>query len=219
MKYYLVDYENVKKDGLKGLEELTEQDTVYIFYSEKADTITFELHWKLNEARAHIEYQRVEVGTPNALDFQLATWLGNLIGGSGKQGDEYFLVTRDSGYNCLCDYWTRREISVSMLPSLVWPQNEKPMIKEAVTEKQKKRGESDRDQRLKEIGETIPKGVLSGNNTREKTAVAVLDILEQCDTKQEFHNALVKKYGNEKNKQASKIYKAMKPLFKNMKGK
>ena len=42
--YYLVDYENVHKAGLNGIEELKSTDTVIIFYSANADSLSFELH-------------------------------------------------------------------------------------------------------------------------------------------------------------------------------
>ena len=37
MTTYLVDYENVKGDGLNGINNLTDKDKVHIFYSENAD--------------------------------------------------------------------------------------------------------------------------------------------------------------------------------------
>lgn len=46
MKIYLVDFENVKSKGLQGIDNLTETDTVIIFYSENSDTINFEMHQK-----------------------------------------------------------------------------------------------------------------------------------------------------------------------------
>lgn len=33
---YLIDFENVHSDGLKGIEQLGEKDKCYIFYSEHA---------------------------------------------------------------------------------------------------------------------------------------------------------------------------------------
>ena len=47
MKIYLVDFENVKSKGLQGIDNLTETDTVIIFYSENSDTINFEMHQKV----------------------------------------------------------------------------------------------------------------------------------------------------------------------------
>ena len=76
MAYYLVDYENVKADGMYGVDQLGKKDCVCIFYSENASTLTFGLHEKLNQTKGKIVLQKVEVGVKNALDFQLSTYLG-----------------------------------------------------------------------------------------------------------------------------------------------
>ena len=57
MAYYLIDFENVKSRGMEGVEFLTEEDIVCIFYSDNADSMTFDLHRKLNETKAQIIYQ------------------------------------------------------------------------------------------------------------------------------------------------------------------
>ena len=75
MNYYLVDFENVKKDGLDGIHKLEQEDRVCILYSKNADSITFEQHKKIMESKADIELCKVDVGSKNALDFQLATQL------------------------------------------------------------------------------------------------------------------------------------------------
>ena len=95
MAYYLIDFENVKSRGMEGVELLTEEDTVCIFYSDNADSMTFDLHRKLNETKANIIYHKVAVGTKNALDFQLATYLGYLI--CEQQRDTPELFYRDQG--------------------------------------------------------------------------------------------------------------------------
>ena len=78
-RVFLVDYENVKTQGLNGISKLTESDTVCIFYSENADNMTFGLHRRLMETKANVQYQKVEVGYKNALDFQLSSYLGYVI--------------------------------------------------------------------------------------------------------------------------------------------
>ena len=70
MNYYLVDFENVKKDGLDGVHLLNPEDKVCIFYSKNADSITFDQHRRIMESKADIELCKVEVGSKNALDFQ-----------------------------------------------------------------------------------------------------------------------------------------------------
>ena len=52
MAIYLIDFENVHSDGLKGIEQLTSKDECYIFYSEHAGVLTFNMHKKISESRA-----------------------------------------------------------------------------------------------------------------------------------------------------------------------
>lgn len=49
MAVYLIDFENVHSDGLKGIDQLSADDRVYLFYSQNADTITFDMHFKLGK--------------------------------------------------------------------------------------------------------------------------------------------------------------------------
>lgn len=122
MAYYLIDFENVKSRGMEGVELLTEEDTVCIFYSDNADSMTFDLHRKLNETKANIIYHKVAVGTKNALDFQLATYLGYLICGQQSEGihPNYFIVTKDNGFTSLMVYWKAQGVPVRIIRNLLW---------------------------------------------------------------------------------------------------
>lgn len=84
MKIYLVDFENVKSKGLQGIDNLTETDTVIIFYSENSDTINFEMHQKVLTSKADIEYFKVTW-------WQKCPWIFsfNTSGLSGSQGYLY----------------------------------------------------------------------------------------------------------------------------------
>lgn len=125
MAYYLIDFENVKSRGMEGVELLTEEDTVCIFYSDNADSMTFDLHRKLNETKANIIYHKVAVGTKNALDFQLATYLGYLICGQQNEGihPDYFIVTKDNGFTSLMVYWKAQGVPVRIIRTLLWGKN------------------------------------------------------------------------------------------------
>lgn len=125
MAYYLIDFENVKSRGMEGVELLTEEDTVCIFYSDNADSMTFDLHRKLNETKANIIYHKVAVGTKNALDFQLATYLGYLICGQQSEGihPDYFIVTKDNGFTSLMVYWKAQGVPVRIIRNLLWGKN------------------------------------------------------------------------------------------------
>ena len=125
MAYYLIDFENVKSRGMEGVELLTGEDTVCIFYSDNADSMTFDLHRKLNETKADIIYHKVAVGTKNALDFQLATYLGYLICEQQREGihPNYFIVTKDNGFTSLMVYWKAQGVPVRIIRNLLWGKN------------------------------------------------------------------------------------------------
>ena len=110
---------------MEGVELLTEEDTVCIFYSDNADSMTFDLHRKLNETKANIIYHKVAVGTKNALDFQLATYLGYLICEQQREGihPNYFIVTKDNGFTSLMVYWKAQGVPVRIIRNLLWGKN------------------------------------------------------------------------------------------------
>ncbi len=103
MKAFLIDFENVKSKGLTGIEVLTPEDKVIIFYSENSDTISFDMHRKVLTCKADIEYLKVRVGGKNALDFQLSTLLGYIL--AKGQYDSIFIISGDKGFDKLHDFW------------------------------------------------------------------------------------------------------------------
>lgn len=103
MKSYLVDFENVKSKGLFGIENLTADDHVVIFYSENSDTISFEMHCSVMRAAATVEYMKVNVGGKNALDFQLSTLLGYMV--AQNCNTHIFIISNDKGFDKLHDFW------------------------------------------------------------------------------------------------------------------
>lgn len=187
MGYYFVDYENVKTDGLSGIHKLEASDKVCIFYSEHADTLTFDLHKRINESKATISFQKVEVGSKNALDFQLVTFLGYEI--AGKKEDEYYIVSKDTGYNSACNFWKRRKISISIITNLT----RLNIIQE-------------QQQLLQKIEKLLKD---------KEIAKVVTDLIIKYKTKQGINTALVQQY---KSKQGGEIYQAIKPLLKDKKG-
>lgn len=117
MVNYLVDYENVNKDGLNGVGKLDSNHSVYIFYSEKADSMTFGLHKRLMETKASVDFFKVKVGTKNSLDFQLVSFLGYLI--AKNEEDTFVVVSKDTGYNSVVEFWSRKKINISRSESII----------------------------------------------------------------------------------------------------
>lgn len=190
MTYYLIDYENVKTHGLDGISGLGREDSVCLFYSENADTLTFGLHRRLSEAKAEIQYQKVETGTKNALDFQLSSYLGYLISENRDRNARFYIVTKDKGFGALVSYWSRRDVPVKIVMDLAG---------------------RDEDKEKDELNDRVSKVV------SDKTAVpTVVKIIQQYKIKQGINNALLKEFKD--NKRASEIYTAIKPLITDKKG-
>ncbi|MCD8095978.1 MAG: PIN domain-containing protein [Ruminococcus sp.] len=103
MKSFLIDFENVKSKGLTGIESLNEEDHVIIFYSENSDTISFEMHYMVMQAKAKIDYMKVRVGGKNALDFQLCSLMGYLV--AKGNNTHIFVISNDKGFDKLHDFW------------------------------------------------------------------------------------------------------------------
>ena len=196
MSYYLVDFENVKKDGLDGIHKLGEEDKVCILYSKNADSITFEQHKKIMESKADIELCKVDVGSKNALDFQLATQLGFLI--ANKSADSYYIVSKDKGFEILSGYWKSRGVSVTLIADIMGRSHDQ--------------GAQELKRRLQE---TLAE-ILRDND--DVTVEDVLKTIQQYKTKQGIMNALMKKYPSADNRKSSTIYKTIKPLLADKKG-
>ena len=96
MKTFLIDLENVKNQGLVGVELLAPEDRVFIFYSESANSLSIPIIQAMNNSRAQIEYVRLQRSGRNAMDFQIVALLGFLIGSERK--GLYCIVSQDNGY-------------------------------------------------------------------------------------------------------------------------
>lgn len=105
---YLIDFENVSSEGLSGITYLSEEDQVIIFYSNNSNRISMKMHILVGKSVCRIDYFEVLVGGKNALDHQLSTWLGYLIG-TGAAERNYYIVSRDMGYKHVANFWTGGE--------------------------------------------------------------------------------------------------------------
>lgn len=96
MKKFYVDYENINCSGLLDINLLSENDIVNIFYSDNANTVKIPTVENLLISKCKIIFHKVEIGTANALDFQLLAKLLLEV----NEEDDYYIVSKDNGYNC-----------------------------------------------------------------------------------------------------------------------
>ena len=117
MAIYLVDYENTHYLG--GISGLSANDAVVVFYTQNSSSLSFDAHKEILQAQAKILYKYVDNGGKNALDFQLSTYLGCLIGEKQADEQQLYIVSKDKGFYYVSKFWEREKgIRVTVVPSL-----------------------------------------------------------------------------------------------------
>ena len=192
MNCFLVDYENVCTEGIKDFEGVKDGDIMIIFYSENRQNITLDILNRIMSLNLKYSSFKVKVGTKNALDFQLTSYLGFLIGQYGIETN-YYIVSRDKGFEAVCDFWKTKYVSVRCIS----------LKKTEKTEKQKIEAASNELATLKEITSLI------GNDNEPEI---ILEIFNKNNTKQSINNSMSKYFKD--NKKTGEIYKKLKPLMK-----
>lgn len=91
---FLVDGDNNIATGLKGIEMLSEADTVLIFY-QKGLALT-KIKKLCAASRADVQYVESVKGGKNSIDFQIITELGVLVG--KREADYAYVISQDKGY-------------------------------------------------------------------------------------------------------------------------
>ncbi len=114
-KVYLVDYENVSEEGLKGFEGLDKQDEIYLFYSANNGRISLNFVKNLYALKdsAALHFMKAFTGK-QALDIQLATFLGSLIEADKEGNCKFIIISKDKGFDHIRDFWNvyRPEVKI-----------------------------------------------------------------------------------------------------------
>lgn len=104
--YVLIDYENVQPDDIDALQH--EHVRVIVFVGPHQTKIAFEKADALQRMGANAEYVRLSGGGPNALDFHIAYYLGQL---TTKDRTAYFhIISKDTGFDPLVKHLKERKL-------------------------------------------------------------------------------------------------------------
>lgn len=118
---YLIDFENVRENGIYGIKELSGEDIVVIFYTDNAKTCSLDIFSENKEVR--IDAIKAPTGN-QSLDIHLMSYLGYII---KKYGNEmqYCIVSLDRGYDRIFPFWkdyenvsVTRRAQISVVPPL-----------------------------------------------------------------------------------------------------
>ena len=117
MNYYFIDFENVHSEGFSGVEALGENDTLYLMFTEYCKMLSIEALEKICRRKIKLEVIRVGTGTKNALDFQLASFMGYIIAKNEGRDSNFYIVSKDTGFNPLTEFWKVKGVNVKIMPN------------------------------------------------------------------------------------------------------
>jgi hypothetical protein len=119
--YVLIDYESVQPASIAVLEQ--ECFKVMIFVGEKQAKVSFDVAASLQRVGAKAAYVKMAGSGPNALDFHIAFYIGQL---SAAEPDAYFhIISKDTGFDPLVAHLKTKKIFAARSKDV----SEIPMVK------------------------------------------------------------------------------------------
>lgn len=125
IRHFLVDSENVNDNWLMLFDMADEDDEIVVFYTKKSPHMSYMSVIRLIENnKINIRFEECYEGT-NALDFQLVSYMGYLMGCGGAcsenecdaasaetGADEYIIMSNDTGYDPAVRFWKDKGCAV-----------------------------------------------------------------------------------------------------------
>lgn len=230
MRLFLIDYENVNSAGLQGIGQLDPQDRIILFYSQAANTLSFEIMDEMLAANIMPERVCIAQSGKNALDFQLVTFLGYLI--AKNKADAYYIISKDTGYSAAVAF-ARNYLNtkVTIKPSIqavlrsanlaATPAAEPKKDKKKAPISLRKRATVVQVQPIFNMAEQAAATAVSAisadvvrdllpDTVTDDMAQQIFHCLTDSHSKTEFHNALQQSFSNEDSKL---YYHCLKPSF------
>lgn len=117
--YFLVDFENVRSNGLRGAAYLEESDGLTIFFSNAARSCETRYLEEIEKSGCQFDTCKLINPGKNGLDFYIASRIGEFYG-SGRR-DRAVIISKDQGFKAVRDYWEMRlppDKSILISPSI-----------------------------------------------------------------------------------------------------
>ncbi len=114
IKHYLVDSENVNDNWLMLLDMADENDEIIIFYTKNSPHMAYASVIKLLQEKRTIQFEECFEGQ-NALDFQLISYLGYLIGTDNQKTSEFIVMSNDTGFDPAVRFWKKKGFLVNRI--------------------------------------------------------------------------------------------------------
>ncbi len=112
--YVLIDYENVQP---KNLELLSKHPVnIYVFTGANQTNVSLDLADKMQPMGKNARYIRISGNGPNALDFHIAFYVGELAVNAPK--GNFHIISKDKGFDPLIDHLKSRDIKINRFNDL-----------------------------------------------------------------------------------------------------
>lgn len=197
-RLFIVDTENTNNYSFISEHDLTKNDTVVLFISNKMKGIKDDGCLELFTTKAKILIEKVEVGEKNSLDFQIVVYVSERT--FRGRYDDIYIVSNDCGYKQAINYLNSKfNKSIQLINYNKTTENIEPIDEVAVS----KTNEN--------IGELIKKSI---PEIEKKNISEIINIKNESSTLSDFHNRMRKSFGDELGKEMySKLKTNIKSLF------
>ena len=201
--YYLVDFENVHNEGLKGCSTLSKDDQIYLFYSKNANNLNMDVFKDYSGKKP--EYIPAKTGN-QALDKLLVSYLGFLLAKDGRNY-QYIIISKDKGYDDVIAYWKTKGYRIDRCEVI----QQKKLINPKISQNISKNKKEQKNKKV-ELNDAIQKKLSKEGKYKAKAINQIAGIVVKCygkdNFKSEVHNQLRKKYD-----EFQEIYKDIKPVL------
>jgi len=106
--YILIDFENVQP---KNLEILANHPfKVFVFVGASQTKVSFDLATSMQKLGANADYIKISGNGPNALDFHIAYYIGEIA--AGDKDACFYIISKDTGFDPLIKHLKSKKIRV-----------------------------------------------------------------------------------------------------------
>lgn len=173
--YFLVDFENVRSGGLRGVDYLDKSDYITIFFSEAAHSCEGRYLEKIEESGCHFDTCKLQNTGKNGLDFYIASRVGEFYGSGHKE--RVAIISKDQGYKAVRDYWDVRLPSNKKI--IISPSVERSLI-----------ASNDNSERVKRLKGKLASVDIDVFQAKYEERVKMQQLLQQIFHETEYENKM-----------------------------
>lgn len=173
--YFLVDFENVRSGGLRGVDYLDKSDYITIFFSEAAHSCEGRYLEEIEESGCHFDTCKLQNTGKNGLDFYIASRVGEFYGSGHKE--QVAIISKDQGYKAVRDYWDVRLPSNKKI--IISPSVERSLI-----------ASNDNSERVKRLKGKLASVDIDVFQAKYEERVKMQQLLQQIFHETEYENKM-----------------------------